>query len=142
MRRSELLELDYLIIKRPVSVISFRNKSMVSLWTFRIDSIVLVEQFSRLIKITLGGLPYYADMCIKSLSLVTITNSFFLENSQIKSSSLSRPKWNTWLEPGYSFENRIANWGDKLASNKSFKESRAFYFDQLQKLERHINHPE
>jgi len=133
-RRGMKLGKLYLMINKPDSISSNMKKSMLNLWTLRIDSMVLVGQFSRFMKITLGGLPNWADKFTKSLSLVTIEKSFVLAISQISLSFFSRHKWNTWVESGYSLEKTMANCGDKLASNKSFKELIISYFDQPQRL--------
>lgn len=121
------------MINRPKSLSSWIKDSIASLCNLRIDSIVLVGQFSRFMKITFGGEPKIFDKLTKSLSFVTMTKSFSLANSQISLSSFSRPKWNTWLDFGYAFEKIFANSGERFASNKSFKLLIVFCFGQPQR---------
>ena len=89
----------------------------------------LVEQLPRRIQITFGGNPQKATRLLKSLSLVTIVNSFDLANSQTEvSDDLSR----FWLckccDPANELLKYSASFGERFWSNNNFITRKVQFF--------------
>jgi len=100
----------------------------------------LVEQLPRRIQITFGGNPQKATRLLKSLSLVTMVNSFDLANSQTEvSDDLSR----FWLckccDPANELLKYSASFGERFWSNSNFIMRKVQFFPYLR---HNLNMPE
>jgi hypothetical protein len=100
----------------------------------------VVEQLPRRIQITLGGKPKKDTRLLKSLSLVTIVNSFDLANSQTRvSDDLSRFRFCKCSEPANELLKYSASFGERFWSNSNLIMRRVQFFPYLQ---HNLNMPE